>query len=81
MQTITNYKGKLSRELPTGTILTDELNDLYARFDSSNTEARMRAPAVLDGCVITLALANVSKTFLTGPHYQDVYSEHALTNW
>jgi hypothetical protein len=32
-------------------------------FKASNTEARTRAPAVLEDCVITLSLADVSKTF------------------
>ena len=33
------------------------------RFEASNTEACMRAPAVPDNCVITLSVADVSKTF------------------
>ena len=52
----------------------------------------MRAPAVPEDCVITLSAADVSKTFrhvnihkAAGPQgqtdYQDVYCEHALTNW
>ena len=39
----------------------DELNTFYARFEASNTEACMRAPAVLDDYVITISV--VSKTF------------------
>ena len=35
----------------------------YARFEASNTEACMRAPTVLDNCVITLSIADVNKTF------------------
>jgi hypothetical protein len=46
LQTITDYKGKPSHELPSDTSLPDELNDIYARFEASNTEAYMRAPAV-----------------------------------
>ena len=82
-----NYTGKNSRELPSDTSLPDELNAFYARFEASNTEVCMRAPAVLDNCVITLSIADVSKTFkqVTRPQgqtdYQDVYSEHAQTNW
>ena len=34
-----------------------------ARFEESNTEACMRAPAVPDDCVITLSVPDVSKTF------------------
>ena len=34
----------------------------YARFEASNSEACMRAPAVPDDCVITLSVADVSKT-------------------
>ena len=49
----------------------------------------MRALAVLDDYVITLSTADVSKTFKQvniykaagQTDYQDVYSEHALTNW
>ena len=40
-----------------------ELNHFYARFEASNVEACMRASAVPDDCVITLSVANVSKTF------------------
>jgi hypothetical protein len=54
---ITNYKGKPSYELPSDTSLPDELNAFYARFKASNIEACMRAPAVLDDCVITLFVA------------------------
>ena len=63
LQTITDYKGKHSRELPSDTSLPDELNHFYARFEASNTEACMRASAVLDDCVITLSVADMSKTF------------------
>jgi hypothetical protein len=49
----------------------------------------MRAPAVSDDCVITLSIADVSKTFKQinihktagQTDYQDVYSEHAQINW
>ena len=89
LQIITDYQGKHSRELPSDTSLADKLNYLYARFEANNTETCMRAPAVPDDCVITLSVADVSKTFnrstFTRPQgqteYQDVYSEHALTNW
>ena len=43
--------------------LPDELNAFYAHFEASNTESCMRAPAVPDDCVITLSIADVSKTF------------------
>jgi hypothetical protein len=64
LQTITDYKGKRSHELPSDTSLPDELNYIYARFEASNTEACMRASAVLDDCVITLSVADVNKTFI-----------------
>ena len=60
LQTITDYKGKHSRELPSDTSLLVELNNFYARFEASNTKTYMRASAVLDDCVITLSVANVS---------------------
>ena len=63
LQTITDYKGKHSCELPSDTRLPDKLNYFYARFKASNTEECMRASAVLDDCVITLSVADVSKTF------------------
>ena len=63
LQTITDYKGKHSRELPSDTSLPDELNHFYAHVEASNTEACMRASAVPDDCVITLSVADVSKTF------------------
>ena len=62
-QTITDYKGKHSRELLSDTSIPDELNHFYARFEASNTEAGMRASAVPDDCVIRLSIADVSKTF------------------
>ena len=62
MQTIIDYKGKHSRELPSDTSLPDELNHSYARFKTSNTEACMRASAVPANCVITLSDANGSMT-------------------
>ncbi|KAK6307006.1 hypothetical protein J4Q44_G00221540, partial [Coregonus suidteri] len=46
LKTITDYNGKHSRELPSDTSLPDELNHFYTRFEASNTEACMRAPAV-----------------------------------
>ena len=63
LKTITDYKGKASRELPSDGSLPDELNAFYARFEASNTEACTRAPAVLGDCVITLSVADVNKTF------------------
>ena len=38
LQTITDYKGKHSRELPSDTSLPDELNYFYAHFKANNTE-------------------------------------------
>ena len=58
-----NYKGKPVRELPSDMSLPPELNYFYVRFEASNTEACMRAPTVLDDCVITHSVADVSKTF------------------
>jgi hypothetical protein len=63
LKTITVYKGKPRRELPSNASLPDELNAFYARFEASNTEACMRAPAFLNDCVITLSVADVDKTF------------------
>ena len=63
-QTITDYKGKHSRELPSDMSLPDELNYFYyARIEASNTEACMRGSAVPGDCVIMLFVADVSKTF------------------
>ena len=63
LKTITDYKGQPRRQLPSDTSLPDELNAFYACFEASNTAACMRAPAVLDECVITLPVVDVSKTF------------------
>ena len=45
----------------------------------------MRTPAVPDNCVITFSATDVSKTFkqvnIPKTDYQDVFYEHALTNW
>ena len=83
LQTITEYKGKSSHELPSDTSLPDELNYFYARFKASNNEVCMRPLALPDDCVITLSVADVS--IAAGSQcqtdYQEVYSEHALTSW
>ena len=62
-QTITVYNGKHSRELPSDMSVPDKLNYFYACFEAGNTKTCMRASAVPDDCVITLSIANVSKTF------------------
>ena len=88
LKNITDDKGKTSRELLSDESLPDELSAFYARFEGSNTEVCMRASAVPDNCVITLSVADVSKTFKqVNIHkaagqmdYQDVYSKHAQTN-
>ena len=59
LQTITDYKGKHSRELHRDTSLRDKLNN----FQASNTKTGMRASAVPDDCVMRLSVADVSKTF------------------
>ena len=58
-----DYKGKPSHELPSDESLPDEVNYFHACFEASNTDTCMRAPAVPYACVITLSVANVSKTF------------------
>ena len=58
---LANYYGL--QKLPSDTSLSGELNYFYARFEASNTEACMRAPAIPDKCVITLSVADVSETF------------------
>ena len=63
LQTITDYKGKPSYQLLRNVSLPNKLNTFYAHFEASNNEPCMRAPAVLDDCVISLSVANVSKTF------------------
>ncbi|KAM9404055.1 uncharacterized protein ACWYII_028103 [Salvelinus alpinus] len=61
MQTITDYKGKHSRELPSDTSIPDELNNFYACFEASNIETCMRVSAVPDDC--DYALRSRCKTF------------------
>jgi hypothetical protein len=63
LQTIIDYKGKHSRELPSDTSLPDELNHFFARFEASYAEACMIASAVPDDFVITFSVADMSKTF------------------
>jgi hypothetical protein len=63
LKTIKDYKGKPRRKLPSDASLPDELNAFYARCEASNTEACMRAPAVLDDCVISLSVADLNKNF------------------
>ena len=62
LQTIMDYKGKPSCELPSDASLPDGLNAFNARFEASNTEACMRELVVPDHCVITRYIADVSKT-------------------
>jgi hypothetical protein len=59
LQTITDYKGKHSPELPSDMNLPDELNYFYARFEANNTETCKRASAVPEDFVITLSAADV----------------------
>ena len=63
MQTITGYKGKHSHEQPSDTSLPDEMNYFYAHFEASSTEVCMSASAVPDDSVITVSIADLSKTF------------------
>jgi hypothetical protein len=43
LQTISDYKGKPSHELPSDVSLPDELNAFYAQFKASNIKACIRA--------------------------------------
>jgi hypothetical protein len=79
LKTITDYKGKPRRELLSDLSLQDELNAFYARFEASSTEPCMRAPAVLNDCVITLSIANVSMVNIRLDIH--IYSELAPTSW
>jgi hypothetical protein len=63
LKTITDNTGKSSREMLSGASLPDRLNAFYAHFETNNTEICMRAPAVLDDCVITLSVADANNTF------------------
>ena len=49
--------------MSSGTSLPDKLNYFYAHFEASYTETCKRASTFQDDCVITLAVAVVSKTF------------------
>ena len=87
LQTITDYSGKHSWELPRDTSLPDELNYFYARFKANNTETCMRAPAVpeVSKWVRPMQVRPLNRSTFRRPQgqtdYQDVYCEHALTNW
>ena len=63
LQTITDYKGKHSQELPSDMSLPHKQNNFYARFTANNIETCMRASAVPDDCVILHSADEVSKTF------------------
>ena len=88
LKTITDYKGKPRRKLPNDASLPDEVNAFHAHFEASNTEACTRAPAVPDDCDNALDSRCeqnlLNRSTFTKPlgktDYQDVYSEHALTN-
>jgi hypothetical protein len=62
LKTITDYKGKPRRKLPSDESLQNKRNALYAHFEASSTGACTRVPVVLDDCVITLSVADVNKT-------------------
>jgi hypothetical protein len=68
LQTITDYKGKPSRELSSDVSLLDELKFFYTPFKASNTEPCMRAQDGVDDCVIMLSVArpSISLTFTDG---------------
>ena len=61
LQTITDYKGKPSLEMPSDVSLPDELKAFYSHFELSNTEPCMIAPDVPDNCVISLSIADVRR--------------------
>ena len=69
LQTITDYKEKRSRELPSDASRPDELNAFYVHVEASNTEPFIRAPAFPDDCVITLSVADVR------PHINTIIPE------
>jgi hypothetical protein len=86
LQTIRDYTGKPSHELPNDTSLSDVLNSSYTHFEINNTEPCMKAPAVPIDCVITLSVANVSNTFkqvnihkAEGPYRLPMFSLTFLT--
>ena len=90
LQTITDYKWKHSRELPSDTSLPDELNYFYAHFEASNTETCIWEHQVFRTTVWShspqpMWVRPLNRSTFTRPQgqmdYQDVYSEHALTNW
>jgi hypothetical protein len=54
LQSISDYKGRPSRDLPNDASLPDELNAFYARFDKNNTKLCKRAPAISLDWVISL---------------------------
>jgi hypothetical protein len=49
LQSITDYKGRHSWDLPNNASLPDKLNAFYARLDKNNTKPCMRAPRQLRG--------------------------------
>jgi hypothetical protein len=63
LQNITDHKGKPSHGLPSDASLPDQLNVFYTRFEATNPEPCMRAPVIPNDCLITVSVANVSKTF------------------
>ena len=72
LQTITDYKGKHSGELPSDTSLPGELNYFYACFEANNTETCMRAPAVPEDCVITFSTADAADVTFKQVYIQKV---------
>ena len=58
-----DYKGNPGSELSSDVSLPDKLNDSNTHFEARKTEACMRATAFPEDCVITLSVADVSKTF------------------
>ena len=63
LQTITDYKGKHSRELPSDTSLPGKLNNFYALFEASNTETCESIRCSRRLCYHTLLSFDVSKIF------------------
>ena len=63
LQTIPDYKGKPSHELPSNKELPNELNAFYALFEEYSTLPCVIASVFPDYSVVSLSVADVSKVF------------------
>lgn len=63
LRSITDYKGRNSRDAQPTASLPDEFNTLYTRFEATNTIPTVRLAVDQDDCCLSLTTAGVRRAF------------------